>query len=239
MNALWKIQRASFFHIARKGGSTIAAVLIFSISSFSQISGVDAEGPRTLGKNRYQLALSYNALFPSDGLWVDRAINRVTLKAGIGLLEHVDLKFSYSKWLIRGSNYDQNVFHLVTKFSGDNEYVAFYLPVGLICSKYRKDVFEDTDDEYYKHWVVTPRLIINLFRRDRFDMCLIPYMEIISSKLYGPLVTGGLNIGMGYCFMEPGVSIRVEGGIDLRSVICWFPWGNAGITVSYFLGGEK
>jgi len=49
MNVPWKIQCAFFLRINRKGGVTAAAVMILGMSSFSQISGVDAEGPRTPG----------------------------------------------------------------------------------------------------------------------------------------------------------------------------------------------
>jgi hypothetical protein len=238
MKAQGRIHNRSILRFNHKRGCAMIAVLLFCINSYGQLTGVSTEGSSTLGRKQFQLAVIYSALFPSDGVRMGKAINQVSVKGGIGVLDHLDLKFSYSKWLVIGTDLNQNVFQLVTKFSWDNHLFALYLPVGLICSKF-KNVFDSYNSEFGKLWIVTPRLIVNLVRKNCFEICLVPYVEIITEKSNNPMVTGGVNMGLGYFLKNRKLAVGLEAGIDLRSLLFWYPWGNAGVTVSYFLGKDK
>jgi hypothetical protein len=217
--------------------SWLAMMLILSgPRTVGQVTGVAAEGASTLGKSQFMIGGYYSTIIPPGILWEDHVISQPGIKLGLGISDRVDIKFYYSRWAVRGSDYHQNVFQLLSKISGVKQMVALYLPFGLVHSKYKEAYGED---EIGKIWMITPRLIGTLVRRKHFDLCIVPYLELLKEKSYKPVVTGGINLGMGFFALEKKLSFRFEGGIDIRTLAEGYPCGTAGLGLSYIFGSGE
>lgn len=201
-----------------------------------QITGVAAEGSSTIGKSRFMISGNYSSILPPGIFWEDHMINQPGLKVGVGISKFVDFKFYFSRWAVRGSDYHRNVFQLISKVTGAHQMVALYIPFGFIYSRYKMDYGED---DIGKLWMVSPRLIGTLVRKDHFDMCLVPYVEILHEKSDSPVVTGGMNIGFGLYTLSKRLSLRLEGGVDIRTLIAGYPCGNVGLGLNYIFGKDE
>jgi hypothetical protein len=211
----------------------IVILFLLCFHAFGQVTGVSADGSSTLGKSRFMIGGYYSTIIPPGILWEDYAINQPGLKLGMGIADVVDIKFYYSRWAVRGSDYHQNVFQLITKVTGELHMLSLYLPFGLIHSKYKQAYDED---EIGKIWMIAPRMITTLKRKENFDFCIIPYLELLKEKTYKPVITGGINIGMGFYALAKKLAFRFEGGIDIRTLAEGFPCGTAGLGLSYVFG---
>jgi hypothetical protein len=215
-------------------GLVLLAVQL-NFSANGQITGVAAEGASTLGKSRFMIGGYYSTIIPPGLLWEDQVINQPGIKLGLGISDRVDIKFYYSRWAVRESNYHQNIFQLLTKITGPKQMVALYLPFGLVHSKYKEAYRED---DIGKIWMITPRVIGTLVRRNHFDLCIIPYLELLKEKSYKPVVTVGINLGMGFITLAKRLIFRFEGGLDIRTLVEGYPCGTAGLGLSYLFGSR-
>ena len=207
-------------------------ILLFGARVLSQVTGVAAEGASTIGKNHLMISGGYSTIIPPGMLWADKVINQPGIKVGLGLSDIVDVKFYYSRWAVRGSEYHQNVFQLITKVTGEQHMLALYLPFGLVHSKYKQAYDED---EIGKVWMIAPRMIATLRRKKHFDFCIIPYLEMLKEKSYKPVITMGVNLGIGLFTLSRRFSFRFEGGIDIRTLAEGYPCGTAGVSLNYII----
>lgn len=212
--------------------SMVLITLTLATTGYSQLTGVYPEGASGIGRNGFQVSGSYSTIFPSDALWLDDQLNRLGLGVGVGVSENMDLKFTYTRWMVSGSDYYQNAFQLASKFSSKNKRVAFYLPVSMIYSKeegYRGEDYTQTI------WAVTPRLIGTVAKTEVFDFSIIPYAEFLFEEEFA-MLTGGLNLGMGFVLIPDMLTFRIEGGMDLRFTINEYPFGTLGFGICYTIG---
>lgn len=211
----------------------ICMMLFVSSIGSGQISGVYPEGTSSIGRNAFQFSGSYGTIFPRDAFWTEDHINRIGFGAGMGVHETIDLKFSYTRWMVKQSDYNQNAFQLSSKFSSKDQKIAFVLPISMIYSRekgYEGDVYKETI------WAVTPRLIFAVVDKKGFDFSILPYTEILFGDDLDAAVTGGLNLGMGFGIIPEMLTFRIEGGIDLRATLSGFPLGTVGFGLYYTIG---
>jgi hypothetical protein len=212
--------------------AVLACTLVITSTGFGQISGVYPEGPASIGKNGFRFSATYSTLLPAEALWLDGPLNRFGFGTGVGVHENIDLTFSYTRWMSKGSAYKQNAFQFAPKFSSKNKRTAFYLPLVMI---YAKETNYSGEDYMETLWAVCPKLITTLVKTKGFDFALIPYAEVLFEKEFNPVLTGGLNLGMGVEVVPDMLSFRMEGGLDLRCTFSGAPLGSVGFGLYYEL----
>jgi hypothetical protein len=177
------------------------------------------------------LSGNYSTILSPRRLRFNGAIDQPGVKLGLGIKERVDIKFYYSRWAIRGSDLQRNVFQLIAKVTDEQHLLALYLPFGLIHSKYKHAYGEF---EIGKVWMISPRMITVLIKKGKFELCIIPYIELLKEKSCRPFITGEMNLGAGCIALAEKLVLRLEGGVDFRTLAEGYPCGTAGIGVNYF-----
>ena len=210
----------------------IVMLLLMGVRTLGQITGAALEDAATAGKRGFMVSGTYSTVLPPERPWRDMAAAQTGIKLGLGVSDRVDVKFYYSRWAVRGSEYHRNVFQLITKVTGEQHMLALYLPFGLVHSRYKQAYSEE---EIGKIWMITPRMIATLKRKKHFDLCIIPYLEILKEKSCETIITGGMNLGMGIDIIPRKLSFRIEGGVDVLSLLGGYAYGTMGMGLNLFL----
>ncbi len=228
-----KLTSKSFYLPYLRVIAGLAFILLLSSQGFGQITGVYPEGPSTIGRNGFQMSAIYSTIIPSEELWLDGQLSRIGFGGGYGANEHIDLKFSYTRWMDGSPDYHLNAFQFAAKFSSKNNRIAFYLPLSLIYSNEEDSYGEDNTEMI---WAVAPRLICSIVSVRGFDLSINPYLEILGMEDFGMGFTAGTNLCMGFGIIPDMLTFRIEGGIDLMTALNGFPIASAGFGLYFTIG---